>query len=406
MGIPQITIKMGRARGLMQGIDENLMSLAYSPDCQNFDVSEGDLSTRKGITKFISIPVAIEDTTYGVGKTHKLMRLESVSSNITGLATNGIPIIGVYFPNDGSPAVQWYAYHKADAEAESAIWNLITSNGVTAAMTDFDLGYTRYIEYKIENTPYLIAVGGQYPVKIHMDYGTDPDYEYHMLAEKLSDDAPQYAAFVTLHRERVWLGGHINGLSGAYVDGVNDMHYSNAFEPTDWTTGGETGFQTVETFDGDYIRAAANIFDDVLMFKKNTAHKITGDLPSEYGVDVVYSVQGTIYPDSVCADGNRCFFAGDDGIYQYNGVTGEAILTNEIKDVFRSITNPKCVVLNNKLYIWDRQTVAGIAAYTGKCIVFDTILKTLTIIYTNNMLDVMVSDGKVLFTDGNYIYQL
>lgn len=405
MSIKTLKFQPKQFKGLYQGLDDNILNPAYSPDCQNFTVKDGILSTRGGIAKFISIPVAVEDETYGVGYAHKLMRLESVPSNITGLSMNGIPIIGVYFYNEGTPVYRWYAYHKVDASASAATWNLITTNETTPAMTDINPDYAHFIEYKIEDVPYLIVTGGGTPQKLHMDYGEDPDYDYFMLAADLTG-SPEDAVYLALHRERVWMAGHLDAVDGLYIDGANTVTYCNAYDPTDWTTEGETGEIVIETFDGDYIRTIANALDDVLIFKRNTIHKVNGDTPEDYEIVAVYSVNGTIYGGSVCTDGSYCFFAASDGIYRYNGTTGEPLLTNAIRDAYAAMTYPKMVVNNNKLYIWDKQMIDEVTSYTGKCLVYDLISKTIDVIYTNDMYDVMVSDGTVLFTDGNYIYQL
>jgi hypothetical protein len=405
--IPIKKVPFGALKGLYQGIDKNLMDFSYSPDCQNVDVSNGILSTRKGITKHIAIPVAITDATYGIGYAHKLMWLESVQgAQITDLSTTGVPIIGVYFANSGTPKIQWYAYHKTAAAETTAGWNLITTNGTTPAMTDISPDYAHFIEYKISGVPYLIAAGGGAPQKLHVVYGGSPGYTYSVISEALSANAPDDAVYVALHRERVWMAGDVDGVSGQYVAGVNTLSYSNAYDPTDWTTALQTGSIVVETFDGDYLRGIANLLDDVVAFKKNTVWKVMGDTPSDYEMVQVYSVQGTVYGDSICSDGSYCFFAGEDGIYYYDGVKGGPLLVDEIKALYAGMGNVKGLVANNKLYMWDRQTIVPSATYTGKCIVFDVLAKTVSVNYTNNMYDCMVRDGKVLFTDGNYIYEL
>lgn len=397
-------------RGLNQGVDPNLMSWEYSPDCQNIDVSNGTISTRKGISKYIDVPVSIEDATYGVGYAHKLMWLESLQGDqITDLDVNGVPVIGVYFAGDeiSGSAYQWYAYHNSAKDADDAAWVLITgTDGVTAAMTDINPDYAHYIEYKIADVPCLIVAGGGTPQKLYVSYGEGPGYTYSVFAEDLDASAPDDAVYVALHRERVWMAGNLNGVDGQYVEGVNTIYTSNAYDPADWTTAGETAETVAETFDGDYIRGIINALDDIFIFKKNRVFHVVGDTPDEYEMREVYSVSGTQFGDSICTDGSYCFFAGEDGIYQYDANVGMPLLVKEIQTLYRSMVNPKGLVTGNKLYMWDRQTIAGLAGYTGKCIVYDLITKTINVMYSRDMYDAIVSNGKVLFTDGNYIYEL
>ena len=408
MGIRILKKQIGAFKGLYQGLDENLLDWAYSPDCQNMSVADGIMSTRKGIAKFMTTAVSVSDNTYGTGYAHKLMFLQSMTTDITGLTTKALPIIGVYFAgqNGSGAAYRWYSYNKTSAGASAATWNVITTNGSVVAMSNVNPDLAHYVEYKISGESYLIIAGGSAPYKLHVVYGAGPGYTYSVRAEALNASAPANVMYNALHRERVWFAGNINGATGVYAAGANTLYYPNAFVPTDWATAGETGSIVVETFDGDYIRNIANILDDVLIFKKNNIFKVIGDIPSEYAIQQVYSVQGAIFGDSVCSDGSYCFFAGDDGIYQYDGTVGKPLLINEIKTVFPTIANPKGLVTNNKLYMWDRQTIAGLAAYTGKCIVYDLLTKAITVNYTNDMYDAIVLDGNVLFTDGRYIYEI
>ena len=53
MSIKTLEVPMGQIKGLMQGVDESLLSLSYSPDCANISVEDGTIKTHKGTTYYI-----------------------------------------------------------------------------------------------------------------------------------------------------------------------------------------------------------------------------------------------------------------------------------------------------------------------------------------------------------------
>jgi hypothetical protein len=369
MGIPVLKIPMGTAKGLYQGQDDNLMSLAYSPDCQNIDVSEGILATVKGSTRYNPSYVPVADYT--------IKRLLPFTADVTGEVIFGMD-------RTSPTAYKWYAHDGKEIITEAgASLTTINPNRAHSAMT------------KIGSTPYMILAGDAHPVKIWWDaiyYG----YRYAELG-----GSPPHVNCITTHRERVWMAKAVTVSSNE-----NILYYSNAFDPEDWSTAGETGEITIETLDGDFITNIANIFDDVVVFKNNSIWKIVGDTPSEYSVEKVYSMQGAIYPDSICTDGNLCFFVGIDGIYRYDGVNVTPVMTMDIKQIFDNVQGITCGIYRNKLYVFDRKTTS---AYIGKHIEYDIITRTINVIKAHDSVyDACVPEimRKRWYTDGTYLFYL
>ena len=371
MAIPTMPIRPNEIKGLNQAYADQLMSLDYSPDCQNIDVSEGILSTRTGSNK-LAVTALEGETIISV----MVFRTE---------AGNGTVIIGT---DDGESGYKWYFN-------DGGTWTEITTDPGGVSLTTLNPEYARSQMVKIADTEVmiLVAVTGA-PVKIWYD---SDDSAFYYAA--LGGSPPSEARFITYHRERTWLAPDDTDL--------NTVYYSNAFDPEDWTTAGETGTITIESFDGDNIAGIYNIFDDVIVFKQNTIWRIVGDTPDDYAVEQVYGVQGLTEIKGVCQDGGYCFFTGEDGIYQYDGTNAYPILTDEIKDIYKGMTQAICLLVNNKLYVLDRRTVPS---YTGKSIIYDVRTKKIEVISMQEIYDAVSTEAgyniRIYYTDGEYVYYL
>ncbi|MFA5424251.1 MAG: hypothetical protein WC374_10380 [Phycisphaerae bacterium] len=369
--VPVMKAAMKEAKGLYQGLDDNLINLSYSPDCQNIDVSEGIISSRKGYKPHL----------YNVGAVSSVKRFFRLEGWVDDSTDRSTVVVGV-------ANTAWYSRIGVSAVV---IFEPYPSGD--AAMTDVDAETAMAVNYMINNEPVLIIVST----------GADPYYVYYNATQSRYEAAPLSVTpptstdgfrFVCEHRERIWLAGGSE---------KNTVYYSNAYDPTDWSTAGETGSKIVQTFDSDSIRGMANLLDDVLIFKRNTIWKVVGDTPSEYSVEQVYSIRGAIYPRSICTNGDLCFFAADDGIYQYDGIQGKPILTDEIKEAFSAMTDIRCVIIGSKLYVWDI-----ISDDTGKCIVYDLKRKTIEVLKvatSDRPVDIGSYNGILLYADALSIYE-
>lgn len=371
--IPTLKARMGQAKGLMQGVDENLLSLSYSPDCQNIDVTDGMLSTIKGSLKYIT-------TITG----YTIKRIFSYASDmgeeiiIAGATENAHPTTGK----------KWF-YKMGGDTGWTALQN---ASGVD--LTSVDPNYCGAIMAKIADVDYMILTSFGGAVKIHaLDI-----YPFSVQWTSLGG-TPPYGSSITWHRERVWIAGPL--------DEYNTIYYSNAFSPEDWSTAGQTGQIKIETFDGDAIMTIQNVFDDVLVCKRNTIWKVQGDIPAEYSIERVYATQGVVYRRGLCSDGNLCFYASSDGIFQYDGTGSRPILTDEIKSIYAGMDDVICEIVNSVLFVFDGK-LTKTTAYVGKCIVYDTIKKTIGVFKAQDIYDMVVSEnqgqGKVYYTDGTYCY--
>lgn len=363
-----LVIQPGQMKGLYQGLDENLMHYSYSPDCQNIDVSEGIISTRKGSTR---LPTANLPSGYRVGS------IFFFPSTVTGYY---YLIVGVWVVSHSQgPLYEWY--YIRTGEATDASWTKLTikSSG-GAAMTGVNPRTAQSVLTQISGTTVLVVAGESPPMKVYYD---SEDIKLYVLE---LGGSPGTADTITFHRDRVWLGiGEV-------------VKYCNAFDPEDWGTALETGSWTIDTPDNDSIIQIINLLDSVVIFKENTVWRIGGSIPSEYNKEQVYSVKGTPHVCSVCSDGNFCFFAGSDGIYQYTGDQAIPILTKEIEDTYKGMGSVKCTIRNEKLYVWSYNDYYTSSNY--KTIVYDTRSKKIEVLHDYCLVGQVVGDT-VYYGKGN-----
>lgn len=373
MALKPLKIPFGEMKGLMQAVDDNLLSLSYSPDCQNFRVDNGILSTVKGSTKL--------NNTALTGRTIKrLFKFE-------GTTGHGL-IIGT---ENATGNRKWYYMRSPDNE----LYEITTTGGASLEMSPFA---TRAEQFEFDGRQHMILVDGLRAVKIWQSDAISGALTYAPLG-----GSPPSGAHITSHRNRIWMS------SG------NTLYYSNAFDPEDWSTAGETGEIILEVTDGDVITEIDNIFDDVVIFMRNSIWRISGDIPSEYAVEKIYAVQGSVQKDGICTDGNYSYFIGMDGIYRYDGTTGIPVAIDEIKNYISLIhpenVNKMLILLNSRLYLMD---IKGGLTYYGKHLVYDSLSKKIEVISMQDVLAATYSQnrfygsevGYLYYSDGSYIYYL
>ena len=127
---------------------------------------------------------------------------------------------------------------------------------------------------------------------------------------------------LTLLYERLW---------GAVQAGAPDrIYWSESFEPDNWEIDYDSpdaggGFADVATFDGSRIRAVKAAFDDVLIFKDKSMHRLNGTYPGEFSLTQVYGSEGTLAAKTIVHTAARLYFLGYEGLCVYNGMTVQTL---------------------------------------------------------------------------------
>ena len=164
-------------------------------------------------------------------------------------------------------------------------------------------------------------------------------------AEKISvrqGDRELTFEHLTLLYERLW---------GAVDASAPDrIYWSESFAPEDWEVNYDTpdaggGFLDVATFDGSRIRAVTAAFDDVLVFKDKSMHRVSGTYPGEFSLTQVYGAEGTISPRSIVHTADRLYFLGTDGLCVYDGMSVSSMAhggDRKAEAIYRRI-NPQAI---------------------------------------------------------------
>lgn len=127
---------------------------------------------------------------------------------------------------------------------------------------------------------------------------------------------------LTLLYERLW--------GAVHADAPDRIYWSESFEPENWEVNYSTpdaggGFVDVATFDGARIRAIRAAFDDVLIFKDKSMHRLNGTYPGEFSLTQVYGSEGTLAAKTIVNTAARLYFLGSEGLCVYNGMTVQTL---------------------------------------------------------------------------------
>ncbi len=250
-------------KGINQAYPE--MDMAYAAVSENMDISEGSLKVCKGIKKKTFIQ------TQGPVKT----------------------LIKLCKRNGGG----YEEVLMAATETDLFVW---ASVGYFGIKTGLSSGKYAYINYQLDGEDICILTNGlDTPFYTNGIYCTD------------MTDVPKFTQII-LHYERMW---------GCGVSGYPDrVYYSVSFDPTDFSTLGESGFIDIPSFDGNPVMALEVLFDDVVVFKKNSLFRIIGTYPGTYEVSKIHGVVGPIAPDTIANTGTLVLFMSSEGLCAYDGV--------------------------------------------------------------------------------------
>ena len=256
-------IKIPIFKGINQTYTE--MDMSYAAASENMDVSDGILKVCKGIKKKTLI-----QTQNAIKTLIKLCKRNS----------------GVY-----------EEFLLVATETDLYVWSSGGYYGIKTGMTD---GKYAYLNYQLDGEDICILTNGvDTPFYTNGVYCTD------------MTDVPKFTQ-VILHYERMW---------GCGVAGYPDrVYYSVSFDPTDFSTLGESGFIDIPSFDGNPVMALEVLFDDVVVFKKDSLYRIIGTYPGTYEVSKIHGVVGPIAPDTIVNTGSLVLFLSGQGLCAYDGV--------------------------------------------------------------------------------------
>lgn len=344
------------AGGLNQAADDSILSVNQSRNAQNVDVSSGTLKTIDGYSKYIA-------TACPAGIT-RLMKFYKTNTN-TGVTTSYLL-----------------------AATATAIYNW-TGSAWTALATGLTNGDWDFLNYQIAMTDVVI-----------MGNGSDVMKKWDGTTFAALGGTPPVAKSIALHAERLWA----TGVKAA----PNSVYYSDDLNPENWVIAEDgSGVIDVPTWDGGVCLGISNIFDDVVIFKTNTIHRILGTYPAEYEVKQVYSTVGAIAERTIVSGSNKAFFLSKDGLYYYGGISAYNLLGDKAQDI---VINPSyaknavSIIYKQKLYCAFPE---GTSTTNNAVFVYDLLNNTLMIWRGVSVTDFMEYEDKLLFTNSTgYVFNI
>lgn len=313
------------------GLDQSRGSISgdygSSPDARNFVCRDGRLYTCPGAAQYgVSAPESAYESANG-----RLFQAFFRDSDGNDFSKVILALHGRFYAAD------------------------LDCNSWTSISAGFSSNDWSAVNYRDEYHDWIVFTNGQdgarywdgvsigtFPLK-PMQGATDTSPGSELLFSKL-----------TLLNERLW-----GGVSADYPDRV---YWSNTFDAEDWefnyvdSTNDGGGFVDVATFDGSRIRAIISAFDDVLIFKDKSVHRLSGTYPGEFSLTQVYGSEGTLAPRTVVYNGTRLYFLSCDGLCGYDGTSvyslaekGDRKLKNIWSRINPSTIDRACAVMKDSV---------------------------------------------------------
>lgn len=335
---------MARYNNYSSGVGERLLTI---PEFSGIDQSRGihspDVGSSPAATNFISrygrLYTAPGVAQYGASAPESAH--ESVGGRLFQAFTRDES------GNDTSKLVMALhgRFYVADLDGE----------GWTPIAAGFESNDWNAVNYRDEENEWLILANGS----------DAPQYWDGISAASMPLNAKQGAAEgvegetltfskITLLYERLW-----GAVAQEYPDRI---YWSNSFDAEDWEFNFEDsenlggGFLDVATFDGTRIRAIIAAFDDVLIFKDKSMHRLNGTYPGEFSLTQVYGSEGTLAPRSIVYNGEMLYFLSIDGLCAYNGMSVSTLAAagdRKLKDIWARINGTTietaCAVLKDNI---------------------------------------------------------
>ena len=371
-GLSERMLKIGEFTGIDQSRGAHGVDPGSSPDAVNFISRYGKLYTAGGVATYGS--KAVETSAYEPkdgriyqafvrsadgADSSKLLMCQHGRFYVSDLdGASWTPIAAGFESND------WSAVNYRDGEKE---WIVLTNgvdpaqywDGENTASMPLSPRQGDINQSTVETTVVEVEVAGQdsettetytdedgvtTTVTTKITFTTDKDGKI----IKTTDVTTELSAVgeeltfskLTLLYERLW---------GAVVSEYPDrVYWSDTFDAQDWefdysdseNTGG--GFLDVATFDGTRIRAIVAAFDDVLIFKDKSVHRLNGTYPGEFSLTQVYGAEGTLAPRTICHTGDKLWFLSCDGLCVYDGMQVTSLSAagdRRLKDVWSRIND-------------------------------------------------------------------
>lgn len=142
--------------------------------------------------------------------------------------------------------------------------------------------------------------------------------------------APAQQSYVAAYRNRLFTAGREDNL----------LHWSGLRDGDDWTstdlyTG--SGKLAVETDDGETPTAIVEFAGSLILFKRNSMHKLYGDDATNFTLNQAFKI-GCVSENSIVQIGSVLYFLAPDGMYAYDGGNPPVKISQPIQPYIESMS--------------------------------------------------------------------
>lgn len=169
---------------------------------------------------------------------------------------------------------------------------------------------------------------------------------------------------------------------GYLSTGANRLHWSAQNDSTGWTAGtNQSDTQTLP--DGDAVMAITSGEVGYIVQEKAIRRMVYVGLPLVFQIDKLEENRGTRAAGSVVQVGERFYYLGEDGFYEFDGQRSVPIGTQKVDKTFFAdmdstylfrITGVSDPI--NKLVIWSYPSTASVDGTPDKLIIFNWVTRT------------------------------
>ena len=325
MGNEAAQYRIDRFMGLDQSEDETNLAPGYSPDACNFDTDGGNLAVARGLSAY--------DT--------------PVHPDIPAL--EGCALLMQYFP-----------YARID-QTQLRAPKLVSSQPSGVYLRGHDGGWSKLtgamayssVNYQLGNKN-LLALG---------DFGVSI---YDGANVQSVANAPR-VRYLALNHERIF------GTGSSETGEMDTVYWSRPLDPYDWgadpyNPDGAGGFVKVPSFDGGAVVGLSSIFNEIVVFKEHSLHRIAGSSPSTYAVA---RIPGDVHPvsnASVVVTGDAAYFLSREGLCVYDGVRAAPVPDNDrLRDLWETYPPDGASVMA----LYRDRLVMAVGGETGRVIEYD-----------------------------------
>ena len=281
-------------RGIDQSKSENRLDVGDSPDARNMDTEQGNLMVARGYVKHIETPVP------GEGEIRRLyIWRDLVTVRYVVIAGNE-----VYAWRTSDEEPKWMLLYTYDTEEKEGVlaW--------TGARWDF-------LETKIGDADYLIIANGERQL-IKWD-GEAEQAELFGSSDKVSNIPVNYLA---MYYNRLISAGDQNHPSRIYWSAVpGDGRTVENWDAVTGSANASGGHNEVGNTDTDPIIGLCSLSNQLLIFKRDSIYRVTGDNPGNFRFSRVNAEVEQMAQSSCILYGDTPFWMTPAGMYYFDGQT-------------------------------------------------------------------------------------